>query len=258
MSSPPNPYRIPKPKTGILWSGRLFTSDKKGRHKTAGSNDCPAVLTSTHLWLWRELAIPLVSIKNILSFTEGAVLRIAFHQALIHQDLVVYLSARDFFSRRDKQKLATLQTALQEAWQTACEQTGVQDFQAAMAALVSDVRCETCGSPHAALLESGYHFSLSLAPFFWGHDYWTTFRPYVCQRHAILTTCRNNFITSLIGYLGFPAIFTGPYHVWQNTRRLQKLFPIGPVTALATLLTGFLVPLLVLISLWLWFTAPGP
>lgn len=256
MPSPPNPYRIPKPKTGILWKGSLFTVNE-GTLRLTRFDSFSAILTSSHLWLWSELAIPLLTIKSINLLKEGRILSIDFHQALTHQDLVLNLSAHDFFSRADKRKLAILLNELNQAWQAACLQSGEPTFSAALQTLSSEARCEVCGQLPAALLESGYHISFGIAPFFW-NDRWKPVCPYVCQRHAIIITCRNNFITSLLGFLGFPGILTGPWYIGKITLRLKKTFPVSILTLGATLLCGLLVPAIASVFLWKWFNSQPP
>ena len=100
-----NPYRIAKPTDGILWNGTFL-----------GSNDTyRAVLTSQYLWLWKELAIPLVSIKKVILTEHGRTMRIIFHQGLIHQDVAIELFMVDFFSRRDQRRLAEAWAAIHKA-----------------------------------------------------------------------------------------------------------------------------------------------
>ena len=237
-----NPYRIAKPTDGILWNGTFW-----------GSNDSyRAVLTTQYLWLWKELAIPLVSIKKVILTENGRTMRIIFHQGLIHQDLAIELFMVDFFSRRDQRRLAEAWAVIHKAWSATLTPAPENSMPQGLKSLLSQASCEVCGNPKAALLESGYHISFGILFSPIDVAKWVPVRPYVCTRHAIAVTCRNNLITSLTGYFGIPAIFTGPYHVWRNALRLRQVYSVSPAVALCAGICGMLLPLTVITLLYRW------
>lgn len=249
-----NPYRIPKPKQDILWRGTLLQANEKGKSKLGGNEIYQAVLTSTHLWLWGELAIPLTTITKITTLNQGGGAGIYFHQALIDQNLIAHVRMEKFFFFPDRKRMAVFTTLLLEARENALAQTpGQGSIHAVAEALRSEAKCEICGDPHAALLAIGWLFSFGVVPFILEQN-WNPVRPYLCRKHAIRTTCWHNFITSLVGWLGFPGIFTGPFYVWKNAFQLKKTFPISLPTFLFVVLCGLLVPIVTLSALWIWIS----
>lgn len=257
MSSSSNPYRIPKPKRDRLWKGALREANEKGTFKGSGIYRYEAVLTATHLWLLPELAIPLQTIREITPLNNGGGLRVLFHHALSGQDQVIHVCMLNFFSFPDRRRMTEMTEKLRQAWEKALEQApGQGDIQAVSQALMGEAKCEKCGSPHALVLESGWLFSVGIAPFLW-MEKWTPKLPYLCQRHAIQATCWYNFITSFAGCFGIPSILTGPWRVWRNSFKLKKTFPVGVTAFLFSAACGLVIPVTAFTWVWRWFTS-GP
>lgn len=251
---PSNPYRIPKPKQDILWRGTLRRANERGKSQLGCTDIYNALLTSTHLWLWDELAIPLTTITKITSLNQGGGAGIYFHQALIDQNLIAHVRMEKFFFFPDRKRMAVFTTLLQEARENALAQApGQGSIHAVVETLRSEAKCEKCGDPHAALLAIGWLFSFGIFPFFWVQN-WNPVRPYLCRKHAIRSTCWHNFITSLVGWLGFPGILTGPFYVWKNAFQLKKTFPISPPIFLLTVMCGLFVPIVTISLIRRWIS----
>ncbi len=250
MNHQGNPYRIPKPKKNVLWRGTLRPATEAGKFKGSGLNRYEAVLTPTHLWLWNELAIPLQAVTEITPLNDGGAVRITYLHALLRRDEAVHLCMLNFFSFLDRDKLARAVATINEAWQKASESLpGNGDFRAKVVTLISDAKCETCGNPNAKVLESGYQISFGLLPLF-HMERWMPKHPYLCRRHAIMTTFGYNFLTSLVGCLGIPGIITGPFWAWRNALQLKKAFSVNSLVVFLAGLTGIFLPVTAFVVLW--------
>lgn len=242
-----NPYRIPKPKTGRLWTGTLRHVREDGRFKGFSTQRYDAILTSTHLWLSKELAIPLQSIIELGSIDQGQSLSLRYLHALSRDMQEIRFTMVNFWSGVDTQKLAQFTHAIQTAWQTVRPPS--RDLQSLLDLLGTDACCETCGSAQASLLNSGYHLSIGIFPWAWMAR-WTPVRPYLCQRHAVNATCRNNLLTSALGSLGIPGVITAPFYAIKNTLRLKKTHAIAVPNLIFTALCGLIGPILIGLYIW--------
>jgi hypothetical protein len=247
-----NPYRIAKPKQGVLWRGQLRPATAHGRRTGSGLIRHNAVLTATYLWIWEELAIPLRTVKEIVPLNKGGAMRMVYHDALTGQDRHLQVCLLNFFGFLDRKKMAVAMQALTGAWQAALTlEPAESTLEVAAEELRREARCEKCGSSDAAVLESGYLFSIGILPFAWAEK-WRPVSRFLCRRHAIMATCGYNFLTSLIGHLGFPGILTGQYRVWRNVAALKRVFPVSLPTQLVAGLCGLLVPAAVCVVVWRW------
>lgn len=160
---PSNPYRIPKPKQDILWRGTLRRANERGKSQLGCTDIYNALLTSTHLWLWDELAIPLTTITKITSLNQGGGAGIYFHQALIDQDLIAHVRMMNFFHFPDRKRMAVFTTLLLKAREnTLAQAPGQGSIHAVAETLRSEAKCEKCGAPTQRYWPSaGYSPSVS-------------------------------------------------------------------------------------------------
>jgi hypothetical protein len=257
MSEPQarNPYRRPKPKNpeNILWRGAVWEASEKGRARFKQFGRVRAILTPQCLWLSRELVIPLLSLKSVSTISDGRALRIVYCHGLLLKDEVVHLCILNFFSRRDRKRLEKLKEALLSAWKRSVDEApeGVTSALEAAQFLARDSRCERCGSPHAAVLDSGYVVAVGILFLAWG-EWRRGQRLYLCRRHAIFHALWNNLITSAVGHIGFPAILVGQIQVWTNALNLKRSHKVSATVVQLAGLSGTLLPAVVVILLWRW------
>jgi hypothetical protein len=100
MLSVMNPYRMPKPKAGVLFKANFCYADHKGRiDDTAGV--ARLCLTTDYLWVNDNLTIPLASVLDV-HCEKGKVVCVSFYNALVEQEQALWLSARNWVGLRDK------------------------------------------------------------------------------------------------------------------------------------------------------------
>ena len=243
---PGNPYRIPKPRKGVLWKSRFLPATEEGKCYEFGrvGDAYHVVLTAEYLWLSPELAIPLQTIEGVELRNNDAAVGIRYHNTLSKQDECVFICMRSFLSYRRaavRQFYETLEHAMNAC--PSMPSVAPSEAQSAQDEYGLQAGCETCGSLDAALLEYGRFYCVGVWPILGAYE-WEPRRRYLCQKHAVRTCLACNVVTGLVGYLGFPGIFVAPVRVWKNVSQLRKAYPDAVLTASTSLVIGIVAPLI--------------
>jgi hypothetical protein len=228
-----NPYRMPKPRKGVILKNKLFLANEKGWYSTPMVK-FRAVLTEEYLWLNSELAIPLTSIRNTEILNKGKTIKIIYSNILSSNYMIIYLCMLDIFGFYHRKKLEQFNDALLNAKKS---NKSVINYK--------QLGCEKCGCKEANLLNLGIFMCAGIYPFL-GIYSWDPMQRYLCNKHALQKCMLFNLIIAFCGNLGFPGIFVAPFMAWKNISEVHEVFPqTKTVIAISVLLT-ILLPLIII------------
>ncbi len=218
-----NPYRIPRPRYGVVLEGKYHPP-------TAFADPYRLVLTHEDLWLSENLSIPLGAIQNV-EVIGDRVVRVSYFNALNSANEVADITSQNVLGGTDKEAVWNLANTLTVERSKA---QSVEDFLAELAQGGGGrvARCEACGDSPGALVDLGYVVCLGLtyrsAPM----------RRYLCRKHAIRRCLACNLYTGICGWWGIPGIVTAPARLWQNTSSVRRACRVGPISSLCLFCAG--------------------
>jgi hypothetical protein len=220
-----DPYRIKKPRKGVLFKSGFSFLNEKGRRAPALYGPERLVyqlaVTRDYLWLSPEVAVPVPTITAVDLDEGGKLLDVTFADARDRQEKHVFLHCLGLMgaSRKKTAELASLLEKLRE------EAPDAAGFMAAGQTEGGKVElsCTVCGDRDARGLELGYFFCVGIYPFLGAYQ-WKADLVYLCERHAKRRCLALCLLTALVGYLGFPGVFVAPFRIQKNLKVLQEKF----------------------------------
>jgi hypothetical protein len=228
-----NPYRISKPRNGIIWKGKFFLATEKGYYSNPMLR-FRSVLTEEYLWLNSELAIPLTKIKNTEIYNKGKAIKIIYLNILSSNYEIIYLCMLDVFGFYHRKKVQEFIDKLLSARKSG---KSVFDYK--------ELGCESCGCKEANMLNIGVFMCAGIYPLL-GMYSWAPMRRYLCKKHALQKCLLFNLIISFCGYLGLPGMFIAPYMAWKNISEVNNVFPQTKTVIVLALLLSILLPLAII------------
>lgn len=240
-----NPYRMPRPRDGVTFTGHFCVADDKGRIDDS-VDGVRLRLTQDYLWISRNLTVPLAAILRVDNL-NGKAIGIHFRHEVQDQVQSVWLAARDWLGLRHTGRNLALLQHVEAASRTA---SPIEELLKRVRDESGDLHlgCEVCGAKPAADAEFGWFFCFGVLPFA-GVYRWTPVEHLRCSRHAARACLVNNLLTGLLGYWGFPGVLVAPYRVWRNVRELNTVYGWSATVTLASMAIGFLLPITLLIAL---------
>jgi len=241
-----NPYRVKKPRSGVLLKGRFYWADEKGR-TVEGALGMPLRVTSEYCWISSKISIPVPAIVAVETINKDRAVLISYANVLTQKVEQVCICALTFFGRYHRKKNRLFRDLLLELKEEAPSlEQWLKDLGGGEAG--AGLGCERCGSSAAAPVEMSYCLCVGFYPFL-GLYLWDPKMRYLCRKHARRACVKYNLLTSFLGYWGFPGVFLAPYCVWRNIASLRKAHPTHFLFAAEEFIYGIIFPLAAILSM---------
>ena len=235
-----NPYRIKKPKDGVL----LKVLYGLAGYRMAETRSGTCFLTKESLWLKPEITIPIASIENIHVEPDYIWITIDYYHALKNESFTISINGLGFFGV-SPQKTRLLFEKLEEVR----KQAGTLDeymFGAHNKESNVALGCEISGDPDAKLITLGFYhcFELPLLGGMYGEKYKER---YLSKKYAIRECLKTNMLSSVFGNLGIPGIYQAPKMMWRNIEALKDIHGLSQREAVHLLIISNFIPIMTII-----------
>lgn len=238
-----NPYRIPRPREGLIFKGKFYEATPAGRmveQSMIGTRKLDVRVTDTSCWLSPEITIPISSIVDVIPINGDRAVEVRYQDALAGRTESAFLCALTLFGFYDRKAVLGLRDVLlsQRSKAPSLDQVLLAGGVGPAASLPG---CERCGDPLAAYADLGYVLCFGIIPFA-GVYAWAPRRRYVCVRHAHLLCVYYCLLTLCVGYWGFPGVVAAPLRVAANLASLRRHYRASPTFTVSVGLVAALLP----------------